>query len=143
MRLDTKADLSTFLKNTERALRSHTVEELNAALTTILKDKNDRSKEIDFVLELVADTYGISKRTLVQSNCRGKVQVAKKQCYCLLHFSLGMNTRYIAARIFNKWQNSVSAGIIYYKRLDVTIKSDKEFLDTFNELELKIKNANL
>jgi hypothetical protein len=141
--VDSKASLTTFLKNTERALRTHTVEELNTALNTVLKDKNDRSKEIDFVLELVAQKYDISKRTLVQSNCRGKVQIAKKQCYCLLHFTCGMNTRFIAARIFNKWQNSVSAGIIYYKRLDPAIKDDKEFLDTFNELELKIKNANI
>ena len=128
-------DLLIFLKNTEKALRHHTVDELNTALLDVLKSKTDKKEDISIVLELVSKEYNISKRTLINSTARGDIQVAKKMAQCLLHFSLGLNTRYIAARIFNRWQNSVSKSILYYKGLDLSVPIDKDFNDKYNKLE--------
>ncbi len=141
-------DLTTFLKNTEKALKKCTVPELNEAVEAFLKTRNENTEGIAIVLELVADTYNLTTRTLTTSNTRGKVQVARMMAYCLLHFDLGLNTRYIAKRIFGKWQNSVNLGILYYKRLDANIKTskdsllkeDKEFMENYERLQLKIKN---
>ena len=128
-------NLLTFLKNTEKALRHHTVDELNDALLDVLKNRPDKKESISFVLELVAKEYRISRRTLVNSTARGEIQTAKKMAQCLLHFVLGLNTRYIAARIFNRWQNSVAKSILYYKSIDLNVPADKEFNDMYNKLE--------
>lgn len=136
-------ELTTFLKNTAKALRSHTVEELNAAMVSVLKNGSERREEIEHVLGIVADHYGISKRTLVHSNSRGNTQRARYHAYLIFHFDLGMNTRFIAQKIFNKWQNSISVAILYYKRLDTAIKTDKEFLDIYELLQNKVKTTRI
>lgn len=128
-------NLLTFLKNTEKALRTHSVEELNDALSEVLKDKSDKKQEINFVLDLVANEYKTTRRSLVNSTARGNIQTAKKMAQCLLHFVLGLNTRYIAARIFNRWQNSISKSISYYKTLNLAVQPDKDFNDKYNKLE--------
>ncbi len=135
-------DLTAFLKNTEKALRTNTVQELNSAIVLFLKNKDDRREEINNVLETVAEHYGISKRTLIKSSARGNIQTARVMSYCLLNFELGLTTRYIANTIFNKWQNAISNGIKYYKRLDSKIKTDKEFIDSYVALKKKITNPN-
>lgn len=131
-------DLTAFLKNTEKALRNNTVKELNEAVVHFLKNKDEKIEEAHQVLQIVADEFAISKRVLQKSSARGKVETARKMAYCLLHFDLGLNTRYIAKRLFDRWVNSVSNGIKYYKSLDLKIKQDKDFMSTYERLQLKI-----
>lgn len=131
-------DLTDFLKNTEKALRNNTVKELNAAVLHFLKNKDEKIEEAHLILQVVADEFSISKRVLQKSSARGKVETARKIAYCLLHFDLGLNTRYIAEKLFDRWVNSVSNGIKYYKSLDMKIKQDKEFMSTYERLQLKI-----
>jgi chromosomal replication initiation ATPase DnaA len=121
-------------------LQNHTIDELNEAVVDFLKNKSNNREDINVALEIIAQFYGISKRTLIKSTDRGKVSVARKMAYIILHFDLGLNTRFIAKRIFDKWQNSVSVAITYYKRLDPSLKQDKIFLDNYEHLQLKIKN---
>ncbi len=130
--------LTTFLINTQKALKSHTIEELNAALCVVLKTRYEKIDEVDFVLDITAKAYGISKNTLLKSTSRGKVNVARKLSYCLLNLETGLSTRYIAKRIFQKYQNSISVGILYYKRLDPKIKADREFIEMYEKLRLQI-----
>lgn len=130
--------LSAFLINTGKALRYGSVEELNEATVEYLKNKNKHSPAIDTILDLVSECYAISKRTLKTSNARGKVQVARNMAYCLLHFDAGLPTRYIAIQIFGKWQTSVTKGITYYKNLDMQIRRDADFMDTYTKLQLKL-----
>lgn len=131
-------DLTDFLKNTEKALRNNTVKELNAAVVHFLRNKDEKIEEAHLILQVVADEFSISKRVLQKSSARGKVETARKIAYCLLHFDLGLNTRYIAEKLFDRWVNSVSNGIKYYKSLDMKIKQDKEFMSTYERLQLKI-----
>ncbi len=136
-------ELQSFFENTQQALKKVPLKELNSALVNLIKEKGETIGEIEKervekVLDLVAEEYSISKRTLQKSTARGNVQVARKMAYCLLHFDVGLNTRYIAKKIFDKWQNSVSVAIQFYKRLDVKIPADKKFLNTYERLQLKI-----
>ncbi len=131
-------DLTDFLKNTEKALRNNTVKELNAAVVHFLRNKDEKIEEAHLILQVVADEFSITKRVLQKSSARGKVETARKIAYCLLHFDLGLNTRYIAEKLFDRWVNSVSNGIKYYKSLDMKIKQDKEFMSTYERLQLKI-----
>lgn len=133
-------DLTSFLKNTAKALETHTVIELNEALTSFLKNKTQdkNSVGVNEVLEIVCSNYGISKRTLLKSTARGKVQVARKITYCLLHHKLGLPARYISKRIFDKWPNSISIAIQYYNKLDPNNKVDREFIDTYEKLKQQI-----
>lgn len=131
-------DLTDFLKNTEKALRNNTVQELNQAVVHFLKNKDEKIEEAHQILQIVADEFAISKRVLQKSSARGKVEIARKMAYCLLHFDLGLNTRYIAQKLFDRWVNSVSNGIKYYKSLDLKIKQDKDFMSTYERLQLKI-----
>jgi len=132
-------ELSIYFKNTAKALENGSLEELNNVVADYSKLKDVNSENIDIVLCLVAEAYDISVRTLKMSNARGKVQTARNCCYLLLHLDLCLNLRYIGKRIFGKWPNSVARGINYYKRLDLKIKTDKEFNDVYENIRVKLK----
>jgi chromosomal replication initiation ATPase DnaA len=134
-------ELTTFLKNSTKALKNNTAAELNEAVVDFLKQKKawDKKKEIDAVLEMCAEEYGINKRTILHSTARGDVKKARYTAYCLLNFVLNLPTRHIASKIFGKWQNSITVAILYFKRIDPRIKADKDFLDIYNRLEVRVK----
>lgn len=139
-------ELNAFFKNTAKVLKNHTVRELNEAVVKFLKAKNttDKREGVDEVLEAVANNYGISKRVLIKSTARGKVHTARQMAYVILHYDTGLDTRYIANKIFSKWQNSVSIAIQFFKRLDPENELDREFLRTYDKLKHKLyRNPNL
>ena len=128
--------LTTFFTNTAKALKHSTVDDLNEALTDFLKTKGKDTTRIECVLDLVSAKYSITKRTLKTSNARGKVQIARNMAYCLLHFDVCLDTRYVA-RIFDKWPNCVSRGISYFKLLDGRLQKNGEFLELYMDDKYK------
>ncbi len=133
---DTK-DIETLLKNIQEGLKNFTVKELNEAIIDFLNKKDDKSDEIDYVFDLVCQEYGTSKRILKQNNVRGVLHEAKQIIYCILHFNLGLSTRYIADRVFSNWHNSVHQGIKKFKSCDPNIKQDRIFMEKYQLLSNK------
>ena len=128
-------DFENLLKNIQEGLKMYSVKELNEAIIKALNKKHDKTLEIDYVLTLVCNKYGISIKTLKQKNARGKILEAKQVCYCLLNINLGLSIRYIAEKIFFNWATSVAIGI---KRLKMSSGKDlfknKPFMDNYNAL---------
>lgn len=129
-----KKDIELLLKNIQEGLKKYTVKELNDAIITFLSKKGDKFEEINYVLQLVIDEFNITMHTLKKSNARGSITEAKQIAYCMLHFNIGLSTRYIATRIFNNWHTSVHTGILKLKKSDINHKQDKEFIDKYQLL---------
>lgn len=135
-------DLKSFFKNTQKALQTNTVKELNDAVVNFLKNKDNKHPAgVDIVLDTVSDYFGISKRILVFSTARGPIQRARYISYILLNKEFSIPTRYIAKKVFHKWPNNVMVALTYFKNLDPEIKADKQFLETYNLLKLKVKTT--
>lgn len=137
---DNNREIENLLKNIQEGLKKFSVKELNSAIIKILNKKEDKTREIDYVLNAVCNEYSISRSTLKNKNVRGTLQEAKQITYCLLHFNLGLSIRYIANRVFDNWPTSVSIGIQRYKKADITHKEDKKFVDKYVKLEKKLIN---
>jgi hypothetical protein len=135
-----KRAIEHLLRNISDALKIYTVKELNEALIAILSKKNTLSTEIDYTMSIVAEEYKISVSLLKQKHVRGKVQDAKQICYCLLNKNLGLSKRHIGEKIFCGWVRSVSIGINRFDNANVRMKTEKEFLDTYNKLNIKLTN---
>ena len=129
-----KKDIELLLQNIQEGLKKYTVKELNDAIITFLSKKGDKFEEINYVLQLVIDEFNITMHTLKKSNARGPITEAKQIAYCILHFNIGLSTRYIAKRIFNNWHTSVHTGILKLKRSDINHKQDKQFIDRYELL---------
>ena len=95
-----KKDIEQLLKNIQEGLKKFTVKELNDAIISFLNKKDDKSLEIDYVLQIVSEEFNTSVRILKKQNIRGILQEAKQISYCILHFNLGLSTRYIADKVF-------------------------------------------
>lgn len=126
------------LKNLQNGLKTHSVEELNAAITVAINNREDKKADIDYVLNLVANAYNISIKTLM-SNGRGKIVDAKQTAYCLLHINLGLSIRYIAKCVFFNWHTSVFTGIKRLKSANPKVKSDAEFINVYDRLRLQLE----
>lgn len=131
-----KKDIEQLLKNIQEGLKKYTVKELNDAIISFLNKKDDKSKEIDYVLSLVCEEFNTNLRTLT-GNVRGILQEGKQIAYCVLHFNLGLSTRYIADKIFNNWHTSVHIGIKRFKNCNMQIKQDREFMERYELITKK------
>ena len=131
-------EIEFLLKNIQKGLSKYSVSELNQALVEFISRKGERKEEIDFVKNSVADYYKIPVKTLMKAQIRGVQQDAKQVCYCLLHFDLGLNIRYIAKNVFFNWPNSVNTGIRRFNFLSPNIKKDKEFLSAYRNVQQKL-----
>ncbi len=134
-------ELKDFLRNTEKALRNNTVEELNRAVVNFLKnkDKDCKQGQINKVLQIVCSHYNISRRVLIEGPVRADLKNPRYLCYVILHTELQLPIRFIAARVFKKWHNSIGVAINYFRKLDPKIKTDKEFLEIYEKLKVQLK----
>ena len=136
--MEDKKEIKSLLKNIQEGLSKYSISELNEALISILNKKHDKSEEIEYVFHIVTNEFGISVRTLKQKNQRGDINEAKQIAYCLLHLTLGLSIRYIADKIFFNWHTSVSIAIKRFKTINLAVKHDKEFLDKYTKLQIKL-----
>ncbi len=146
-----RISIAVLLKNIQSGLKLYSPDDLlsqiNNSIVESLNKKDNNKEYIDLAIQIVCEEYLISKRTLIKSAARGKVQEAKMVSYCLLHCDLDLPIRYISIRVFNrKWHTPVARGITYYKTLNLDIKEQKQFYDTYlrlkNKLMQKLKTLN-
>lgn len=138
--MDTSAQIESLFKHLQQGVKLYGVKDLNDAISKILYERNDLSKEIDFILNSVAVEFGITKEILIHSNKRGDYQQARQLAYCLLYLDLGLTLRQIAKDIFNKYHRVVAIAIEYHKTLDETHPVDKKFIDSYKRQQEKLLN---
>jgi len=128
-------DLEELLKSISEGLKKYTVKELNDAIVSFFNKKDDKTKEIYYLLEIVSKEYETNISTLKKKNLRGDLSDAKQIAYCLLHFNLGLPTRYISEKIFkSKSHTVVHKAIIRFKNANVNLKPDKIFIEKYDKL---------
>jgi chromosomal replication initiation ATPase DnaA len=134
-------DIEDLLKSISEGLKKYTVKELNDAIVSFFNQKDDKTKEVYFLLEIVSKEYNVNIRTLKKKNVRGDLSDAKQLAYCLLHFNLGLPTRYISEKIFqSKSHTVVHKAILRFKNANLNLKPDKEFIDKYNKLSQEFIN---
>ena len=126
------------LKNLQNGLKTHSVEELNAAIAIAINSGDRKKSDIDYVLKLVMKAYKINLKVLIGTHSRGIVIDAKQTAYCLLHLGLGLSIRYIAKKIFYNWSSSVLLGIKRYRNANFKVKTDREFINTYDALKIEL-----
>ena len=82
-------DIEELLKNIQEGLKKYTIKELNAAIVEFFNRKDDKTQEVNYILEIVSNEYQITPRVLKKKGARGYLSDAKQLAYCLLHFNLG------------------------------------------------------
>lgn len=131
-------DIEGLLKNIQEGLKKYTIKELNQAIVEFLNKKDDKTQEINYILEIVSQEFNISIRLLKQKNGRGDISEAKQVAYCLLHFNLGLSSRYIAERVFiTQWHSVVHKAIVRFKSINLSLKPDREFMEKYEALNKK------
>lgn len=130
--------IETLLTNIQQGLKKYSVAELNVALVKALNNKHDKADIIEYVIKIVCKEFDITEYTLKHMTVRGNMQDAKHISFCLLYFDVGLTIRFIADNVFFNWSTSVANGIKRFKKCDIELKQDKEFLDRYNLLKTKL-----
>lgn len=133
-------ELRSFFDNIQRGLETHSIKELNAALSDVLDDKADMREEIQMVLQVVSKEFGCTPKMLMQKNARGEMRDAQDLCYGLMHIDLRLKVRFIAKRIFSCWPTSVSKGATRLKKLNPKINQDKILIARYENLKQALAN---
>jgi chromosomal replication initiation ATPase DnaA len=129
--------IEVLLRNIQEGIRLYGVKELNEAITKTLYSKTDKADEIDFILNMVANDFNLSRHSMIKSKKHGYPQKARQLAYCLLYFDIGLSLREIGS-IFGKYVRSISIAIENYRKINPDIKPDKEFLEKYNFYQQKI-----
>lgn len=139
--MDDNKEVSKLLKNIQKGLDLYSVEELNKALTQVLKSSHNKSGEIKYTLDIVCSRFGISKNKLTRSSCRGEVELARRTSYCLLYIDVGLQMGYISNKIFYRDISSISKGVKYlYECEGSRVPIEIEFVKRYKELKIELIN---
>lgn len=131
-------EVENLLKNLQLGLQRYSISELNEAIVSVLKNKRSQRPDINYVLQIVADRYKISTKTLTNSKARGRIQDARMLAYCLLHYTIGCSTRFIASK-FNRTNNAVGRVLKMYKALEpAKFKDHADFIQDYEQCQEKI-----
>ena len=134
-----ESEIQHLLKNLMEVLQLYTVPEFNNFLITAINKKGDTHSAEKYILELVCETYKISYRALVFSKSNQNVTIPRQVAFCLLHYTLGLSTRYIAKTIFHfEHHSTVGSAIKMYKNLNPNLKPDKELMQSIDALREKV-----
>lgn len=138
-------EVQKLLKNISTALESHSIAELNTYISSAISKKDDTSVAQLKILECVCEHYKLSINTLMNTKSNQNIVRAKRVCFCILHNTLGLSTRYIANNIFKmQYHNSVAEAIQRYKKANLKIKADREYKEEIDTITTKaIQTINL
>ena len=136
--MSNNTQIETLLKNIQQGLKKYSVNELNVALIKALSENHNKSGEIEYLIKLVCEEFDISEYALKHMEMRGKMQDCKHIAFCLLHFHVGLSIRYISRNVFFNGHTSVANGIKRFKKCNLEIKQDKEFLEKYHLLKFKL-----
>lgn len=140
--MEENLSINELFRNIQSGLKIYSSQELigqiNETVKNLLDKKEQKRKYINYALEIVSEEYSIPVRVIINSKLRGKHQECRVMVYCLLHHELGLPSRYIAERVFDKWHKSVNDGLKYFRTLNVAIKEHKNFSDTYIKLKEKL-----
>lgn len=133
-----KDKLSLLFKTLQKALKSHSINDITDAVSSFLSKKADKHEEVHYVLEIVCSEFNISKRMLTHSPGKGNVFTARNIAYCILHYNLSLPVRHIATIIPKKTHTSVFKAVAYFKTINTDIKVDREFKEVYDRIALKL-----
>jgi chromosomal replication initiation ATPase DnaA len=137
-KMNEQKEVEVLLKNIQEGLKLYGIKELNEAIIKSLAKKDKKSIVVDYVINIVAEGKEISRRNLIKSNQRSNIQKARQIVYCLLYFELGLTMRQIA-NIFSKYVRSVSMPIDSFRKLNLNLKTDVDFINDYNIYKEKLK----
>lgn len=134
-----KESIQQLFKNLQKALEHYSIEDVTEAVAAYLHSKSDVSEETNYVLEIIAADFNISRRTLVHSFAKGNISVARNIAYCVLHYNLKLPVRHISTRIIpRKGHGSVFNAVKYFKSLNPEVKVDREFKEAYDRVSKKL-----
>lgn len=126
------------LNNIKQGLEVFSLKELNEAIIQAISKKDERNHDIERIISLVCEQYGISKQNIKKKCARGVIQDARQMCFCLMHLKRGLPIRYIANNVFFCWANVIMVGVNRYKKANVKYKEDKIFVEVYKKLEAQL-----
>ena len=130
------AELEQLLKNIQSGLKKYSIKELKDGIVSYFNKNDDKTLEINTILNVVSNHFDTTIATLKQKNVHGELHDAKQICYCIMNFQLGLSTRYIAERIFGySVHTNVHRGIMRYKNANMELKPDREFVEKYELLK--------
>lgn len=136
--MESKTEIKQLLKNIQNGLKKYTVSELSDGIFHYLNKKDDKTKEINHVLSVISEHYNTETANITKKYVHGTLGDAKQIFYCILHFELGLSTRFIANRVFKSNSHAhIYRGILRLKNANVLLKPDKEFIDNYNSIKEK------
>lgn len=127
-----------FIHTIANALKKHGVEELSTAIQGV-SSNNSHREEIDYLITIIADGYGVSKRTLKNARAVGDLKQARSIAYCLLYYDLKLSCRHIALKIFpHKNHGTVWSAINSFNTLNDKVKQDRIFKEKYDMYREKL-----
>ena len=134
-------ELADLFKNIQNGLKHYGLNELNFLLCKVLKTKTalEKKDEVNYIVAIVCEHYQLSKRNFMTARFGGNSSEARQMASCLLHLNIGLSQRYIAG-YYNISPRMVNVAIKKHKTIDIKIKTDREFKETYDFLEQKLQN---
>lgn len=93
---------------------------------------------IKYILNETSTVFQINPEDMKRKNIRGTAYDARAMCFILLKKQLDLNHKDIAGLFGKKNHTLVSHALTYFNNLDYDVKTDRKFLEAFQEINTKV-----
>jgi len=93
---------------------------------------------ISFVIKQTSSSFMVNPEELKRKNIRGSLVEARSMCFILLKKHLELTHEDISGLFGNKNHSLVSNALATFKKLNYDIKTDRKFLEIFNDVDSKV-----
>ena len=117
------------------------VDAMNKSISDIIYGEYKQDDVIEYIFQCICDEYQISRNTLIRGTGRGEQAQARRIAWCLLYNVLNIKLSFISKRIFFYSDHmAVYRAVIMLKKIDVKIKHEREFLERYEKIKIKVEN---
>ena len=137
---DESRQIIDLIRNLEKGIRRHGIKKIVRALRQVeIEGKGVFHSEIvEYIVAETCSLMGVVREKLYDFKTRGDTTVARKICILLLRKHLDLSDVETAGH-FNRSRQITHNTEVEFSKLDAKNKFDKQFLDTYNEVDAKVK----
>lgn len=103
---------------------------------------NNNIEKIDFIINSVLDIYknrGVKREYIFDNKKRGETTIARKFIVLLIKHNIQISDRALASYFGGRCRQVVYRIVREFEDLDAQNKLDKEFIEQYNQINLKIR----
>lgn len=138
---DNATEVVSLMRKLARAVKKYGVNKIVKVLNELDSEKKAsiyHKKVVDYIIKEVCFHFNVPKADIFKKNIRGNTSDARRMCFVLMKKHLDLSHLEISQWFKLESHSVISIALSSFHDLDAQIKSDREFLTKYMEIDKEV-----